>query len=301
MSGCSARICVRGDEPFVRVRRRHADVDDRDVRPLEVHLSQQRRPVLNLGDHLDVGAFEQPHDPLAREHRVLGDDYAHGSSTRRTWPARSTRPPTAPTRSTSVSGSATAGVPSSSTSRTSREPRRCSFTRAWVAVRPVGVQDRVTRDDVRRSLDGGCVTLRAGIGELHRDRRLVDEPPKRGPQAGLGEDCRVDPVGELAQVLQRGVALVQRACRARRRCDPRLPPAPSCERGAGRRRARVAAAARRRAGRARAAAARRRRSRRCARGTLAGRRAGAAARPAGVRSRRQGARRRRWHARARPR
>ena len=35
-------------------------------------------------DDLDVGAFEQPHDALAREHRVLGDDYAHGSSARRT-------------------------------------------------------------------------------------------------------------------------------------------------------------------------------------------------------------------------
>ena len=75
---------LRGNEPFVRVRRRHADVDDRNVRPFEADLPQQRRCVFDLSDYVDVCSFEKPHDPLAGEHRVLGDDYAHGSSVRST-------------------------------------------------------------------------------------------------------------------------------------------------------------------------------------------------------------------------
>ena len=36
-----------------------------------------------LGDDVDAGVLEQAHDPLAGEHDVVGDDYAHGISARR--------------------------------------------------------------------------------------------------------------------------------------------------------------------------------------------------------------------------
>src|SRR5437762_2784133 len=73
---------LRGDEPLVCVRRRHADVDDRDVWSFEPDLPQQGRGILGLGDHVNVRAFEQSYDPLPSQHRVLGDDYAHGISAR---------------------------------------------------------------------------------------------------------------------------------------------------------------------------------------------------------------------------
>ena len=111
-----------GDEPFVGVRGRHADVDDRDVRPLEPDLPDQRFRVLDLGNHLDLRLAEQADDSFPGEHGVLRDDYAHGTSARTMRPTRSTRPPSAPTRSPTCTGTESAMAPSSSTSTRSFDP-----------------------------------------------------------------------------------------------------------------------------------------------------------------------------------
>ena len=87
------------DEAFVGVRGRHADVDDRRVGSGEPDVSEQLVGVLRLGDDVDSGVLEQTDDPLAREHHVVGDDYAHGISARRVVWLTSSEPPRAPMRS----------------------------------------------------------------------------------------------------------------------------------------------------------------------------------------------------------
>src|SRR6266511_2980355 len=66
---------LRGLQSLVRVRRRHADVDDRDVRPVRAHLEQELLAVARLTDDLEASLLEQPRDPLAQEHRVLGQHH----------------------------------------------------------------------------------------------------------------------------------------------------------------------------------------------------------------------------------
>src|SRR5439155_16078520 len=90
---------LRGDEALVRVGRRHADVDDRSVRSLCPNLPHEGGSVFGLSDDVDACLLEEAHDPLTGEHRVLGDDYAHGISARRPRGVAATVPPRAPTRS----------------------------------------------------------------------------------------------------------------------------------------------------------------------------------------------------------
>ena len=61
-----------GAQALVGVRRRHADVDDRDVRLVRAHLQHQLVGVPRLADDLEAAVLEQPRDALAEEHRVLG-------------------------------------------------------------------------------------------------------------------------------------------------------------------------------------------------------------------------------------
>src|ERR1041384_684532 len=90
---------LRRDEPFVGVRRRHADVGDRDVGPGAGHLAQQRVPVLGLADDLHPPPPPRPETP----------------------------PPSAPTRSVSRCGSAWIGPIVTATS-----PSACStVTARW--------------------------------------------------------------------------------------------------------------------------------------------------------------------------
>ena len=52
MSGCRSRIAARGPQALVGVRRRHPDVDDRDVRPVGADLAQEVLGVAGLADDL---------------------------------------------------------------------------------------------------------------------------------------------------------------------------------------------------------------------------------------------------------
>ena len=77
MAEWCSRISARRGEPFVRVGRGHADVHDRHVRLVHGHVTQQVVCVVRLGDDVEAGLGEQPHDALAQQHRVVRDDDAH--------------------------------------------------------------------------------------------------------------------------------------------------------------------------------------------------------------------------------
>src|SRR5580765_1567022 len=71
-----------GAQPFVGMRRRHSNVDDRDVRAEVADTCEQRVGVADLGDYFDVVFGEQTRDTLANKRSVVGDHYSHGSSAR---------------------------------------------------------------------------------------------------------------------------------------------------------------------------------------------------------------------------
>ena len=68
----------RRAEALVGVRRRHPDVDDRDVGRVRAHLQQQLVGGPGLADDLEAGLLEQLRDALAEQDGVVGEDDAHG-------------------------------------------------------------------------------------------------------------------------------------------------------------------------------------------------------------------------------
>ena len=86
----------RRAQALVGVRRRQADVDDRDVRREAADLPQQLVGVVALGDHVEAGVAEQPRETLAQQDAVLGDRYAHGISARTRVPPPAGRPDAQP-------------------------------------------------------------------------------------------------------------------------------------------------------------------------------------------------------------
>lgn len=58
---------------------RHADVDDREVRPVLLDGAQQVVAVVHGGDRLDVLVGEQSDHPRAQQNRVFGDDNPHAA------------------------------------------------------------------------------------------------------------------------------------------------------------------------------------------------------------------------------
>ena len=67
-------------QALVRVRRRHPDVDDGDVRPVCGDGGEELVGVGALRDHVDAAFAEQGGEPFADQDRVVGDYDAHGSS-----------------------------------------------------------------------------------------------------------------------------------------------------------------------------------------------------------------------------
>jgi hypothetical protein len=66
-------------EALLRVRRRHAHVDDRHVRRVALGDLQQLVRGRRLAGDLDAGAPQQRDDALADQQGVVGDDHAHGA------------------------------------------------------------------------------------------------------------------------------------------------------------------------------------------------------------------------------
>ena len=136
------------------------------------HLPQQRLAVPDLGHDVDSRVAEQAHDALAGEHRVLGDDYAHGISACMTPSATESRPPRAPTRSASWMG----GVGAAQSARTSSVPAcRRAVTPTWSAPLVRGGLDRARDDEVAGTLDGDRKALGRQFAELDRDAGVVGE------------------------------------------------------------------------------------------------------------------------------
>src|SRR3954447_26545140 len=133
----------RGAQSLVGLRRRHADVEDRDVGRARRHLFQEVLGGRALPDDVEAGLAEQPHDALAQENIIVGDDHPHGRSARIVVPSPGRlvtwrRPSSASTRSANPRspvprrGSAPP-APSSATSTTSVAAESLSFTVACEA------------------------------------------------------------------------------------------------------------------------------------------------------------------------
>jgi hypothetical protein len=78
-----------GAQALVRVGRRHANVDHRDVGLMRADLAEQILAVAGLAGDLEARLLQQPRDSLAQQHRILGDHHADGIVLRaRRCPAR---------------------------------------------------------------------------------------------------------------------------------------------------------------------------------------------------------------------
>ena len=75
--GVALADLFRRAQPFVGVRRRHLDVDDRDVRVVRADLQQQIVSRAALPDDLESLVGEEAGDALAKEHRVVGEGDAN--------------------------------------------------------------------------------------------------------------------------------------------------------------------------------------------------------------------------------
>src|SRR5262249_18968166 len=128
----------RRPQALVRVGRRHADVHDRDIGALLLHLAKQLVRVARLANDFEPRLGEQTRHSLAQEHGVVGDHDTQGISALSRVPApgglsRTSVPPSASTRSESPrspdppAGSAPPD-PSSATSTTARPLRRYTVT-----------------------------------------------------------------------------------------------------------------------------------------------------------------------------
>ena len=73
---------LRRAQALVRVRRRHADVDERDVRRVGAHLQHQLVRVPRLADDLEAAVLEQTGDAFAQEDGVLRQDDAQARFSR---------------------------------------------------------------------------------------------------------------------------------------------------------------------------------------------------------------------------
>src|SRR5205085_5976907 len=113
-----------------------------DVGLVALDRPQQRLAVRDDVGHLDAALGEQPRQPLAQEHGVLGDHGSHGSSTRRVVPPPGglvsvSVPSTARTRPRRPRSPPPSGFappwPSSSTSATRSGPSRPTVSQARVA------------------------------------------------------------------------------------------------------------------------------------------------------------------------
>ena len=72
----------RGLEALRGVRRRHPDIDHRDVRIAVLDEPQQRVDIAGLADHLEARRGKRRRQRLAEEHGIVGEDHAHGITAR---------------------------------------------------------------------------------------------------------------------------------------------------------------------------------------------------------------------------
>src|SRR3954454_9848031 len=132
----------RSEESFVRMSRRHADVDHGDVGPVSRDEFEQRVGVGGWSQHLATRLAQQPDQSLPEEGGGVGHRYPHGmwAITRVPLPevSISRSPPSAAVRSSSPASPEPADAlapptPSSATSTTIESPSRRALIVAHVA------------------------------------------------------------------------------------------------------------------------------------------------------------------------
>src|ERR1041385_4269597 len=69
-----------GYEPLVAHRRRHPDVDDRDVGPVPPDLGEELVGGAGLGSDRDARSGQHAREAFAQDGCVVGQHYTHGSS-----------------------------------------------------------------------------------------------------------------------------------------------------------------------------------------------------------------------------
>ena len=73
-------------QSLVRERRRHPNVDDRQIWLMFRHDGEEPITVADASTHLDPVVVEERSQPLTQQDRVVGDDYSHGRCTITTVP-----------------------------------------------------------------------------------------------------------------------------------------------------------------------------------------------------------------------
>src|SRR5215207_3925037 len=185
-----------GVQPLHRVRRRHPDVEDSDVRPGLVHESEQVRYVASLAHDVDVLVPEQLHQTRTEQGVVLGQHYAHGSRTSSLVPPAAGLvtcrvPPPASTRSARPRspdprvGSAPP-TPSSSTSTRSSPPSARTSTRTRVACAcftTFVIASLTAKYAVVATVVGGSVASRTSRSAGTGDRSTSDSSAELRPDS----------------------------------------------------------------------------------------------------------------------
>jgi len=113
---------LRREKTRLAAARRHADVDERDVRPTLLHHAQQLIGVAASASDLKAGVCQQTRKALAQQCLVVCDHEAHGSSACRICRSAATVPPTAPIRSATRTGNVP--KPDAAHNSTSKRPSR---------------------------------------------------------------------------------------------------------------------------------------------------------------------------------
>ena len=182
---------------------------------VRAHLQQQVVRVARAADDLEALVLEQLREPLAEQHRVLGDhdrarDLPHDARAA----ARRALDAEAPAARLDAVGEAAqpgAAVEARAARRRRRRPRSISVPfsharrdRGARGVRVLGdVRERLARDEVGVGLDARARSAPRSAATVTGSGERGGERVERGGEAALGQDRRVDAVRELAQLLRR--------------------------------------------------------------------------------------------------
>ena len=190
--------------------------------------AQHRLAVADRGNNVEARLDQQPRQPFAQQHGVLGYHDSHGSST-----VKTVGPPT---------GLSMRKVPSTPPTRSPRPGEPASGMRRGAADAVVGDRDvqaiaaascndvdplrarvlgrvgqRFADDEVGDRLDGRIAARLDLDVERHGYRRPTGQARQRGVEPAIGKHRRMQPAGEITQLHQRmlgiGMGLVEQFAR----------------------------------------------------------------------------------------